>query len=183
MAFVAVLDTSALFPALLCDTLLRLADADLYQPLWSGDILEELRRSLIRAGVDANAVDRRLARMRYAFREAEVKGYEHLVTAMSNHPKDRHVLAAAVRSGAGLIVTFNVSDFPPAALDPHEIEAVTPDSFLLDQLDLAPELALDVLRQQMADYSRPPMSFSELLNALERAGAPQFAREVRRCLP
>ena len=35
---------------------------------------------------------------------------------MTNHPKDRHVLATAVRTGAQTIVTFNLKDFPEAAL-------------------------------------------------------------------
>jgi len=33
---------------------------------------------------------------------------------MTNHPKDRHVLAAAVRCNAEVIVTHNVKEFPRA---------------------------------------------------------------------
>lgn len=182
MAFPALLDTSALFPSYLCDTLLRLAEAGLYQPLWSAEILDELRRNLMRVGIDPLGVERRLDCMRDAFREAEVAGYQDLVGVMANHPKDRHVLAASVRAGASLIITFNVSDFPPAALRPYEVEAVTPDAFLLDQLDLAPDLVIEVLQQQVGDHRRPPTDIDGLLDALERAGVPEFVKEVRHCL-
>lgn len=53
----------------------------------------------------AAAADRRLSEMRNAFPFADVEGYEALIPAMGNNPKDQHVLAAAVRSDAHTIVT------------------------------------------------------------------------------
>jgi predicted nucleic acid-binding protein len=52
------------------------------------------------------------------FEDAWVEGYEALIPSMANDPKDRHVLAAAVRCGADVIVTFNLQHFPEEALDP-----------------------------------------------------------------
>ena len=79
--------------------------------------------------------------MRRAFPLAVVDGYQPLMPAMTNDPKDRHVLAAAVRGEAALIVTADLRDFPPVALDPFDIEAISPDDFLLDQLDLDQQAA------------------------------------------
>ena len=49
---------------------------------------------------------------------------------------DRHVSAAAVRSGADVIVTQNLKDFPEEKLDPYGIEAQHPDTFITFLFDL-----------------------------------------------
>lgn len=180
MAFPALLDTCALYPAYLCDTLLRLAEAEAYRPLWSADILNELRRNVVEAGIPADRVDRRIAHMTRSFPDAMVSGHESLIDGMTNDPKDRHVLAAAVRANAEVIVTFNLRDFPEQALKPYDILAVHPDDFLLDQLDLYPGLTIEVLEQQAASYRREPTTTAGLLPLLERTGVPHFAAEVRR---
>jgi predicted nucleic acid-binding protein len=175
-----MLDTCVLYPAYLCDTLLRLAEAEAYRPLWSINIFTELRRNLIETNIPAARVDRRISHMSRSFPDAMVVGYESLIDGMSNDEKDRHVLAAAVRANAEVIVTFNLRDFPEMALKPYDIVAVHPDDFLLDQLDLYPGLTLEVLEQQVGSYRQEPTTVAELLPLLERTGLPQFAAEVRR---
>ncbi|MER5608617.1 PIN domain-containing protein [Micromonospora tulbaghiae] len=182
MAFPAFLDTCVLYPAHLCDTLLRLAEVAAYRPLWSRDVLDELRRNLIARGIAEERVDRRLGQMAEAFPDAMVSGYESLIDGMSNDPKDRHVLAAAVRANAEVLVTFNVGDFPEPSLKSIDIVAVHPDDFLLDQLDLYPGQTLDVLHRQAAAYRREPTTVPGLLVLLGRTGLPRFAAEVRRHL-
>lgn len=59
MAFPAFLDTCVLYPAYLCDTLLRLAESDAYRPLWSDDVLNELQRNLVERGIAPASVDHR----------------------------------------------------------------------------------------------------------------------------
>jgi hypothetical protein len=67
VAFTAFLDTCVLYPAYLCDTLLRLAEAEAYRPLWSADVLTELRRNLIERGLAADRVDCRITQMSRSF--------------------------------------------------------------------------------------------------------------------
>jgi predicted nucleic acid-binding protein len=180
--FPAFLDTCVLYPAYLCDTLLRLAEATAFRPLWSPDVLAELRRNLIELGIPPERVDRRISQMTRSFPDALVTGYESLIDGMTNDPKDRHVLAAAVRANAEVLVTFNIGDFPEPALKPYDVSAIHPDEFLLDQLDLYPGVTVAVLRQQAASYRREPTTAAGVLVLLERTGVPRFAAEMRRHL-
>jgi predicted nucleic acid-binding protein len=148
--FPAFLDTCTLYGAYLCDSLLRLAEAGTYRPLWSADVLDELERVLVARGLPADAVKYRLGEMRGAFPGAEVRGYENIVETMICDPKDRHVLAAAVRSDAAVLVTFNLDDFPDVSTAAYDITVVHPDDFLLDQLDLYPGYTVAALRDQHA---------------------------------
>ncbi|MCL2467709.1 MAG: PIN domain-containing protein [Micrococcales bacterium] len=178
MAFPVFLDTCTIFGAALNDLLLTLAERNTYRPLWSADVLTELRRNLVKYGIDEEAVDHRIAAMGDAFPDAEVTGYADLVAQMTCHDKDRHVLAAAVRGGAAIIVTFNLADFPDSALAPYKIAVVHPDDFLLDQLDLFPAVVADAVGDIAAAYERPPMTPQEYLTLVTRCGAPRFARAV-----
>jgi predicted nucleic acid-binding protein len=126
--FVAVLDTCVLYPAYLRDTLLRLADAEMYAPVWSVDILDELRRNL-QSVIDVDGVDRVVREMNGAFPDACVTDYSHLVDEQTCDKKDRHVVAAAVVIGAGVIVTANAKDFPDTSVKRYDIEIKTPDEF------------------------------------------------------
>ena len=185
MAFPAFLDTCVLFPQYLNDTLLTQAAAGTFRPLWSAGVLDELGRVLQRETQMApEQVIHRLDRMRRAFPDADVTGYEDLTDGMSNAPKDRHVLAAAVRGNAEVLVTTNLKDFPESSLKPFDITAVSPDDFLLDQLDLYPAVVIDCLHKQVNRYTaiNGPLEVVELLRPLEKAGAPRFADEVRRHL-
>ncbi len=132
MAFIALLDANVLVNAAVRDTLLRAAEADLYQLALSPDILEEMRGALeSNLGRTRQQTDYLMQEMMNAFESAMIDGYESLIPVMGNHEGDRHVLAAAVEAGAEVIVTFNLRHFPETACKPHGIEAQHPDEFLL----------------------------------------------------
>lgn len=108
-----------------------------------------------------------------------VTGYDDLVSTMTNDEKDRHVLAAAVRGGAEVLVTFNMKDFPAYSVEPFDLEVVHPDDFLLDQLDLYHAPTLRALVELVEGYDSPTMTIDDFLLALIRAGVPKFAEAVR----
>jgi hypothetical protein len=113
-----------------------------------------------------------------------VTGYEPLISEMANHPKDRHVLAAAVWGDAEVLVTENLRDFPPNAVGAYDVEVVSQDSFLLDQLDLRPADVIDALRRQTSRYHREPRGVEALLAILGSAGSgcPAFAQSCTQWL-
>ncbi|WP_433252761.1 PIN domain-containing protein [Streptosporangium sp. CA-135522] len=186
MPFSAVLDACVLYPNTLRDTLLRIAEQGTYQPLWSEKILNEVRGALVRNGRSEEKADYALGCMKAAFPEAMVNGWESLESAMSNHPKDRHVLATAVRAHADVVVTANMRDFPASACEPFEISVQHPDTFLCYELEQAPYAIVQVLREQANATGRRthrPMSIEDLLTSLANCGAPVFVSAVENWLP
>ncbi len=148
MRYTALLDANVLVPYTLTDVLLRLAEAGLYRPLWSTSILAEAERTLVHLhpAIAADALHDRIAAMDQFFPDAAVTGWEEIVGSLTlPDPDDRHVLAAAIVGGADTIVTANLRDFPEPTLARFNIVATHPDDFLLDQWDLEPRLAEQVL--------------------------------------
>ncbi len=180
--FGVVLDACVLIPMPLCDTLLRAAGANLFRLTWSEEILEEVRENLIEHGLtDETSAQKRISTMRQVFPEASVGGFHGLLDSMTVEPKDRHVLAAAVAAGAQVIVTYNLRHFPEQALGPYNVEAQSPDDFLLHLYDLAPATMIDILRRQPIVLRNPPMTTDQLLDKLSPQ-APQFAARIEAAL-
>lgn len=172
---VVVLDACVLVPIRLATTLLWLAEAGLFQPLWSEQILDEVQRNLPRVAVAPEQAGRRVAMMRDAFgAEALIDGFDDLIGQMRCDPKDRHVLAAAVRGSADTIVTFNLKDFPDEAGAPYGIRACHPDRFLVQLLGQNTDKVLAALEREAAAFRNPPETVAQFLATLT-ATAPTFA--------
>lgn len=171
-----VLDACALIPIRLATTLLWLAEADLFTPLWSEQILDEVQRNLPGVGgISPAAAERRVSAMRDGFgAESMVEGHEYLIDSMQCHPKDRHVLAAAVAAKADTLVTFNLRDFPPDSASEHGIQAIHPEQFLLRLLTEHPREVTAALESEVSALRRPPESLNDFLSSLTRV-APTFA--------
>jgi len=100
----------------------------LFEARWSSDILEEVERNLIlKAGLSGETAQRRVGQLKALLPQAMVTDYAEFLTDLANHPKDRHVVAAARKAGASVIVTRNIRHYHPL---PVGIVAVQPDPFM-----------------------------------------------------
>ena len=174
--FPAILDACVLYPFTLRDTLLRCAERDLYQPYWSDEILDETTRNLVEHQAMAPQKAERLAKaMNDAFPAATVRDYADLAAGLRNDPKDRHVVAAALKAGARVIVTDNIKDFRDL---PDGFEAQTADEFLCHLHDLDPGCLLQIIEEQAADLENPPRTPEEIAAALAKV-TPKFGKAIQ----
>jgi predicted nucleic acid-binding protein len=102
-----------IYPIDIRDLLFWFASYDLFTPKWSKHIFTEWEEVIKRKGITDDEIKKRLAKAQLAFPDALVDNYESLVDSL-NLPdeKDRHVLAAAIKTNANIIVTNNIKDFP-----------------------------------------------------------------------
>lgn len=176
----ALLDACVLYPIGLRDTLLNVAEAGFYRVLWTDTILTETSRNIVEdtPRLTSEQLDITFAAMRRAFPDATVSGYEHLVESMTNDPKDRHVLAAAVAGGADVLVTSNLRHFPREDCERHGVRVQSPDEFLCEATEAARDVMIEVIGAQAARKGRPPMTIAEMLARLE-AQVPRFVATIR----
>lgn len=182
MAFTVVYDANVLFPAPLRDLLIRLAQTGLVRARWTEVILDECFRNLRlrRPDLSEQALSRTRALMNAAVRDCIVTGFEDLVDGLTlPDPDDRHVLAAAIRCGAQVIVTSNLKDFPAAVLSSFGIEAQSPDEFVLNLIDLAAGTVASVISKQAADLKNPPHTREQLLETLFSNGLTRSTAKLK----
>jgi predicted nucleic acid-binding protein len=178
----AIYDANILYPAPLRDLFIRLAQAGLVRARWTDTIHDEWLRNVLKDNPQTTA--ERLARtralMNEAVRDCLVTGYEDLIDSLAlPDPDDRHVLAAAIRGGAEIIVTYNLKDFPREMLARFDIEAQHPDDFLLSLFDLAPGLVCAAIKRQRESLRNPPKTAEEILATLESQGLTQAVARLR----
>lgn len=113
--FTAFYDASVLYPSELRNLLMHLALTGLFRAKWSAAVHEEWIRALLRRRPDLSREKLERTRMLMDLHAADalVTGYEDLIEGLQlPDPDDRHVLAAAIRGQADVIVTANLRDFP-----------------------------------------------------------------------
>ena len=175
--------TCVLYPAPLRDLLMHLALTDLFRAKWTDDIHEEWMRSVLKTRPDLRReqLERTRDLMNAHVRDCLVTGYEDLIDSLAlPDPDDRHVLAAAIRAGANVVVTFNLKDFPPDALGKYGIEGQHPDDFVVHLLGTDSAAVCVAVKRHRLSLKRPPKSVAEYLAALERHGLVRTVEELRR---
>lgn len=183
---VAVYDANVLYPSPLRDFLIRVAIEDLVYARWSEKILDEVFRNIVKNRPDLDPARLAVTRQRMCavVLDCIVGGYESLELAIRlPDPDDRHVVAAAMKAGAGIIVTFNLRDFPPDELARHALSAIHPDDFALELLERNPATVVEILANQAGDLKHPTQTTREVVTALAACGLVRFAATVGPRLP
>jgi predicted nucleic acid-binding protein len=179
--FTAILDACVLYPAPVRDILLCLAEQQLYQPKWSDRIQKEWKRNLLdnRPDLADTQLEYTINQMNRAFPDAEIGDYASLVKRLLLPDKDdRHVLAAAIRSRADIIITFNLKDFPAKELGKFDVEAVHPDRFIINLIDLNQGSVLRAFKQQIQQLTHPKKTEKEVLDILYNCNLKQTVKHI-----
>ncbi len=178
----AVLDANVLYPAPMRDLLLRLASAELFNPYWTEQIHDEWMNAVLRDRPDISVEKLRRTRqlMDTHFPGAIVEGHQPLIERLElPDPHDRHVLAAAIRSGAGVIVTMNLKHFPGPVLEKLNVRAQHSDDFVCQLIELDAAAVESAVRRQRADLKNPVVSVGNFLETLSQQGLKKAVARLR----
>lgn len=143
----------------------------IYTPKWSKNIFSEWENVMKRNNIPDEEIKKRISNAQRAFPDALVENYETLVDYL-NLPdeKDRHVLAAAIKTNANIIVTNNIKDFPNDYLSSFGLSAKTADDFLTDTIDLNNDLAAEAFRALVLNRTNPNLDEFEILDRFRNNG-------------
>ncbi|MGA8028632.1 MAG: PIN domain-containing protein [Bryobacteraceae bacterium] len=180
--FTAFYDANVLYPAELRNLMMHLAMTGLFRARWSDGVHEEWITALLRNRSDLSRekLERTRMLMDKHTPDALVTGYEDLIEGLElPDADDRHVLAAAIRGRADVIVTANVRDFPADTLTPFEIEAQHPDEFIAHLLGLAPGIVVEAAVRHRESLKSPAKTIEEYLRTLETQGLTQTVSVLR----
>jgi hypothetical protein len=185
--FTALVDACTLVDPLRRNLLLSLAEAGFFRLRWSSYILNEtevaIEEFLRRKGVTGAAEEAKRARakMEVAFEDAMVMDFDNflpLATGLPD-PNDAHVVAAAVKTQAAMIVTENLKDFPMRVLDCLNMEAKSADAFIADTIALDEGRAVAAVSEMRRRFKKPAMTGESLLLKIEAAGLLETADLLR----
>jgi hypothetical protein len=176
--FTAFVDACTLANVLKRNLLLSLAEADFFRLRWSNCVLDETEGAIRRIATKKGSADpsgmakRARSAMERAFEDATVTDYDPLLSAADvlPDPGDKHVLAAALKTQAAMIVTENLRHFPVEALSSLNIEAKSADQFIADTIALDPARAVAVIRRMRERFKRPEKTTEALLIDMEADG-------------
>lgn len=169
--FKCVLDTNVIYPLWIRDLLMWFAYYELYTPQWSSTIFHEWVEVMKRKGIDEVEAQKRAQKLNLAFPDALVKNYEPLIDSLKlPDPNDRHVVAAAIKANADLIITNNLKDFPEEYLSQFGLKAKNPDDFFTDIIDLNHEISVQAFKQLVLCKKNPPFDEFDVLDIFRNNG-------------
>lgn len=185
--YTAFIDACTLAGALKRNLLLTLAEAGFFRVRWSEKVLDETRLAIQKILEGKNVPDaasrgvRAIEMMKLAFEEAMVSSYDDFMCVCDKiaDPGDKHVLAAALKTQAAIIVTDNIRHFPAHVVKPLNIDASTSDEFLVNTIALDTGKAVAAIRTMRERLNNPEKTAEALLLDMEAAGLLQTADLLR----
>ncbi|WP_338844609.1 PIN domain-containing protein [Massilia sp. W12] len=178
-----VLDANVLYGSFLRDLLLSLFFAGIYEAKWTEKITREWVGHLLKNEPDITEVKigRTLDLMNKIKPAALISNYERYIAEVNIPDKDdRHVVAAAIASGAQKIVTWNLSDFPNKVLKVFGVIAESPDKFISDLILDNPGAIVPVLKAMRERFKAPPMSVQDFFLRLDKNRLSMTAKQLER---
>lgn len=181
-SFSVVYDACVLYPAPLRDLLMHLSLTDLYRARWTEKIHDEWIRNVLisRRDLTREQLERTRQLMDKSVRDCLITGYEFIIPTLQLPDfNDHHVLAAAIKSQSSVILTFNLKDFPLSELQKYDVEALHPDQFISDLIDLNPAKVLEAVARHRRSLKNPPKTSKEYLDTLLQQGLPETVSQLR----
>ncbi|WP_297691170.1 PIN domain-containing protein [uncultured Eudoraea sp.] len=169
--FTCVLDTNIIYPIEIRDLLFWFAHYELFTPKWSNHIFDEWEKVMKEKGVSEEQIKKRTNMANLAFPDALVSNYEPLIETLTLPDlKDRHVMAAAIKTNANVIVTNNLKDFPEEYLATFGLSVKSADDFITDIIDLNHDKAVEAFRKLVLNRRNPDLDEFEVLDILRKNG-------------
>lgn len=177
----AVLDACVLYPTVLREILIGVAQAGLYTPLWSERMLEEWARATRKIGPLAEGQARvEVAQLQATFPKAAIAPQLGLEARLHlPDENDIHVLAVAIVGNADVIITFNARDFPRQVLAGQGLTRRDPDGFLWEMWSHNPDAVGAVIERVQATAERLSGQSFPLRPFLKKAGLPRLAKAIQ----
>lgn len=170
---IVIYDSCVFYSFTLRSLFVQLAITGLFRAKWSEEIHQEWISSLLRdrPSLSQEKIKKIKDLINKSVPDCLVTDYEPLVESLAlPDTGDRHVLAAAIQCGAQTIITNNLKDFPKNVLSLFNVEAISPDHFLSDLWDLAPEKILYSLKKCRERLVNPSFNADEYLQSLTKHG-------------
>jgi predicted nucleic acid-binding protein len=180
--YTVVLDANVLYPSPLRSFLMYLAATGEFRARWTDHIHDEWVRTALakHPELDPAKLQRTRELMNLHVPGCLVTGYEPLIESIKlPDPDDRHVVAAAVKTRAEAIVTFNLKDFPTEALEPLDVMTIHPDDFIADLIGLNAAAVIEAAQRHRAEMTKPAYSVSEYLVLLQKQKLPETVSLLR----
>ncbi|MGF9566873.1 PIN domain-containing protein [Neorhizobium sp. BT27B] len=182
--FTVLIDANCLAGALRRNMILSLAEAGFYRVRWSARIMDETARAIDTITGGKADSSKQIDAMTRAFPEATVEDFEELERLLIDgglrDVGDAHVIAAAIKCGASVIVTDNLRDFPEKTLKPLGLEAQGSDGFIADCIDLDNAQAMAALNKMRLRFKHPELTWDAICQKVEAQGLTQSASMMQK---